>query len=49
MIDTLAHGVRSGGVTSFHVFAAVARHVDQPVVGARPDAIDVERYDGAIV
>ena len=43
MIETLAHGFSSGGVTSVPRLAAVARHVDQPVVGAGPDAIDVER------
>ena len=41
MIETLLHGVSSGGVTFVPGLAAVARDVDQAVVGAGPDRVRV--------
>ncbi len=49
MIETFAHGVNAGGVTSFHVTPPSAVDVDQAVVGAGPDAIDVLSSEGATV
>ena len=42
MLKTFMNGVSAGGVTSFQVHAAVGRRLDHAVVGADPDAIDVD-------
>ena len=42
MLKIFIHGVSAGGVTSVQCSAAVRRHVDHAVVGADPDAVDVD-------